>query len=337
MEYHDNVAAPWEDEYESLIKRVFSVLQCLMVAAGLLANTLLLVLFAASPRQRTVPNMFLLQRAVAEMLFFIVVVATVVISSGDLNFSVDLCSIVRFVLYMGVVGSLMFLMLFTVDSYLASRPQHHTLSYRRKVMRLTSGAAWLLAAAEGFASYFFAYSVYHEEKLVCVFGPFFESRLLQLTINAITQAVVPLVVVWVFVSLALLPRPAVPNREEGQEGPNRHLLLGLAVTFTMLHGVFWATVVLDDALIISRMIDIVYLLPFVERSMSPILVICLSEGLQQKVAGWFACCSARRSNPLPLQQLRVSCRARGQWTLPRTGPPRSAPLAPCTPAKEVPD
>lgn len=290
----------------------------------MLANTLLLVVFVAPPRQRTVPDMFLLQRAVAQMFYFVALAAENVLPSSELKVMGVLCSIVAVGVHVAWVGNVMFFLLFTADGYLGSPPQRYTLSKRRKVMQLTSVGVWLLAAALGFTSYLFAYIPEATEPM-CVYTILLDvSIFVHIFIRVFFEVGVPLVVGWVFVGLAL----AKASIEEGQESPNRRLLLSLAATFSVTHGVSRVMVILIlvSTIRITPAIVVLVSLPSVERIISPILVICLSEALRLKVAGWFANCSPRRCG---------GCELQGEGTLdaPR-GPPRKAPLAPCTPAKE---
>lgn len=322
----ENDEAAYVDQAEDTIRTADFVLQCV----GVLGNTLLLVVFVATPRQRTVPDMFLLQRAVAQMLDFVALAGWNVLPSSELKVMGVLCSIVAVAVHVAWVGNVMFFLLFTADGYLGSRPQRYTLSNRRKVMRLTSVGVWLLAAALGFTSYLFAYILEAPEP-VCVYTLLLDASIfLRILIRAFFEAGVPLVVGWVFVGLAL----DKASLEEGQEGPNRRLLLSLAATFSVTHGVSWVMVILIlvSTIRIIPAIVVLVLFPSVERIISPILVICLSEALRLKVAGWFANCSPRRSGSLPLRGA-VSCRAREHSTVlevhqgwlpsPPARPPRS--------------
>ncbi|XP_050721205.1 neuropeptides B/W receptor type 1-like [Eriocheir sinensis] len=319
MEQGDNTSAAWEslelghdgnitvEEYEYYYVwpvTLWSVLQGLPAAVGLLANTILLVLFATSPRQRTVSNIFLLQRAVADVLSLSMMVVFIALrESRIVKYSPGLCTTLSVVKHVGTEAALVLFILFTMDSYLASRPQHHTLPYRNKVMGLTSAAAWLMAAAVGLAAYFLTYV---DDDGGCNVGPFFGmfTHYYLRSVEMFVSVMVPLVVVWVFVSLSLPPTPAMP-KGDGHEGPNRRLLLGLASTFTVLHGLYWLVVFLGFVLpfharpfyIIEA---IAFSLPVLNEAINPILVICLTEGLRQKVAGWLP---ARHSDSLPLQDL----------------------------------
>lgn len=112
-----------------------------------------------------------------------------------------------------------------------------------------------------------------------------------------------MVVVWSLVSVALPPRSSETWAELKVEGsPNRRLLVGLASSFTVLHGLYWLLRLLDDILPLHKanMIYIADSLLVFGTAINAVLVICLSEELWQKVTGWLI---FRRSASVPLQDL----------------------------------
>ncbi|XP_050721202.1 somatostatin receptor type 5-like [Eriocheir sinensis] len=315
-----NFTKPWEWEYESYFGNftlpepwewpsedyrnwvVKNVLNGLATAFGLLANGLLLGLLSRAPPLRTVSNMFLLQRAVADVLVLMVVPFIIYANIHHYydEFSPPMCTALSIVVHGAMMASHMFLMLFTVDSYLASRPQRHTLARRRKVLRVTSAAAWLLAPVSGAAAFFIfirpvsAHCYFHQASLAFQMHDF------------VFRLGVPLVVVWVFVAMTRCCRPAEPSSQDKPEGgegaPSRQLLLGLAASFTVILVFIWIGVFQGYRLLfIDSMIPVIaFTLPYLEKVVNPILVICLSEGLRQSVAGRLP---VRRSASLPLQEL----------------------------------
>ncbi|XP_050721203.1 neuropeptides B/W receptor type 1-like [Eriocheir sinensis] len=299
-----NFTEPWEWEWDSEYYRkwlVDNVLNGLATALGLLANGFLLGLLSRAPPLRTVSNMFLLQRAVADVLVLMVVpfiiYANIWIHHDGEEFSPPLCTALSIVMHGAIMASHMFLMLFTVDSYLASRPQRHTLARRRKLLRVTSAAAWLLAAVYGVAA-FFIYKRY-------MHGHCFFHKALQVH-DLVFRLGVPLLVVWVFVVLArcrCTAEAASQAKPEGGEGaPSRLLQLGLAASFTVIRALFWLGVFRTyEFIFVASMIHVIaFTVPYLEKVVNPILVICLSEGLRQSVAGRLP---VRRSASLPLQEL----------------------------------
>lgn len=99
--------------------------------------------------------------------------------------------------------------------------------------------------------------------------------------------------------MTLCRRPAKPSsqpREEGEANgnPNRRLLLGLAISFTVVRALLWLGLIPDLGLITV----ITNALPNLEKAVNSILVLSLSKGLQQELAGWLP---VRRSTSLPLQ------------------------------------
>ncbi|XP_050721576.1 somatostatin receptor type 5-like [Eriocheir sinensis] len=301
MDYEDyydhNFTQPWEwpsEDYRNWVMK--NVLNGLATAFGLLANGLLLGLLSRAPPLRTVSNMFLLQRAVADVLVLMVVPFIIYANIHHYydEFSPPLCTALSIVLHGAMMASHMFLMLFTVDSYLASRPQRHTLARRRKVLRVTSAAAWLLAPVYGVAVYF-KYSRSMPRN-----NCFFREALLALqTHYLVFRVFVPLVVVWVFLVMACCCRPAQPKTERGEGVPIPQLLLGLAATFTVIR--FLDVFLAFRLIFVHSVIHVIaFTLPYLEKVVNPILVICLSEGLRQSVAGRLP---VRRSASLPLQEL----------------------------------
>lgn len=303
-DYSGNVTVEEYEYYHAWPVTLSMVVRGLAIAAGLLANTFLLVLFAMSPRQRTVSSTFLLQRAVADVLSLTSLVFFLAIGQSGDKHHPALCTGPSVTIHVATVASPVLFLLFTLDSYLASRPQHHTLPHRRRVMQLTSAAAWLLSGAVGIAAYFLTHT---DDGGRCNVGPFYQSfaeyptKLLELCVLLL----VPLVVMWVFVSMSLPPPSPVTPKAEGLEGLNRRLLLGLAATFTVLHGLYWLVTFISFVLPYHArpfyIIEVIsYSLPIYNEAINPILVICLTKGLRQRVAGWLP---RRHSGSLPLQDL----------------------------------
>lgn len=301
--YNHNFTQPWEWEDSESYREWMTenVLNGSAVALGLLANGLLLGLLSRTSLLRTVSNMYLLQRAVADVLVLMVVPfvihANIYYHYHD-EFSKPLCTALTMAMHGATMASHVFLMLFTVDSYLASRPQRHTLARRRKVLRVTSAAAWLLAAVYGVTIYF-NYS--GDRSVHCYLR---EATHLFMTHNLVFRLGMPLVVVWVFVVMALCQGTANPGTqpvpEEGERAPSLQLQLGLAATFTVIRFLF-LFLAYKSLSVHSGIPIIAYTLPNLEKVVNPILVICLLEGLRKTVArGWLP---VHRSASLPLQEL----------------------------------
>ena len=305
--YYSNHTNTWEDEDYHYSPPVFrTVLLSLMTAIALLANIILLVVLCSAPSSlNNTSNIIFLQRAIADlfssiaMIFFTAGVALpdIMVTGTCITFSV--------ILHVGALASNVFLMAFGVDSYLAAYPQHHPHPSRRKSVRMTSALAWVLAAATGIA----AIILTERKRSACSVRPFFSAGDFYLkAIDLFVMFIVPLVVTWVLVSVALPPQPyslSAEATEPGERGTNRCLMLSLTSTFTITYGLFWIFEIIiyfgyyTDRLAIIHYIVIT--LPTLSEALSPILVICLTENLRQKVAGWLP--SHRHSASLPLGEL----------------------------------
>ncbi|MPC84996.1 hypothetical protein E2C01_079754 [Portunus trituberculatus] len=311
MEYDDynynNYTDTWEEvDYYYSPSLTRSVLLYLVSAIALLANAFLLVVLCTAPsRLSTTSNVIFLQRAIADLFSSIAIVfftagldvPVIVVSGTCFTFSV--------MIHVGSVASNVLLMAFTVDSYLAANPQQYTHLLRRNTMRMASALVWGLAAAAGIAAIIFTTML----RRGCFPGPFFSTyNLLVKAIEVFVMYLVPLIVTWVLVSVALPPRPnsfSAETTEQGEKGPNRSLMLALTSIFTVTHGLYWIfEIVVYFGYIGGRFIIIYYFiltLPTVGEALSPILVIYLTENLKQKVAGWLP--SSRHSSSLPLGEL----------------------------------
>lgn len=303
---YTNSTETWEAEESYPLQLVLmDVLQSLATAVGALTNILMLILLAATPLLRSVSNVLLLQRAIADV--FVLIPFSIIIygrANRDFQFGQALCMATNIFLYVGQVASDVFLMAYTLDGYQASYPQHHTLPYRRKTMRATSTVAWVLAAAVGVASCFFSYTFEN----YCANSLLFDSSSLLHSFLGISMTfLLPMVVVWTLLSVALPSRPSQTSAESKamvEGAPNRRLLLGLASSFTVLHGFYHVIFMLfmllpfQETLFIP--LNIASVLLHFSPAINPILAICLSKELWQKVTGLLP---SRRSASLPMQDL----------------------------------
>uniref|UniRef100_A0A0N7ZC28 G-protein coupled receptors family 1 profile domain-containing protein n=1 Tax=Scylla olivacea TaxID=85551 RepID=A0A0N7ZC28_SCYOL len=296
----------WEEDdyhYPPLIR---TVLMSLTTAIALLANVLLLVVLCSAPSLlNTTSNVIFLQRAIADLFSSIAMVFFTVGTTGVDIIVTGTCITFSVIIHVGTVASIEFLMAFAMDSYLAAYPQHHPPPSRRKTLRMTSALAWVLAAAAGIAAIVFT----EASGRMCFLGPFFQSWNVYIkALELVVMLVVPLTVTWVFVSMALLPLPnssSAEAREPGEKGPNRSLMLGLTSTFTVAYCLYWIfEIVIFSGYYGSWLLNLYYIivtLPTLSEAVNPILVICLTEDLRQKVAGWLP--SRRHSTSLPLGEL----------------------------------
>ncbi|KAG0716049.1 Lysophosphatidic acid receptor 4 [Chionoecetes opilio] len=314
MDYDDylNSTEVWEAEEPISISLswpviVMSVLQGLATVIGILANAFLIVLFVTPPRLHSVSSILLLQRAIADV-FALVPFPFFIYARANRSYKISeaVCKLSSVILHVGVVASHVLLMAFTLDSYQASHPQHYTplQPLRRKTIRLTSAAAWGLAAAAGVAAGLLSHTVHG----YCSSNPlFFSFTMNDIIMQMAISFIIPLVVVWVFVSVALPPRSMraalVEPSGTGEGGPNRRLMLGLASNFTVLQGIYWLTLLFSNLIhshVTFIMNPIVFSLVSFMEVLNAILVICLTEELRQKVARWLP---PRHSASVPLQDL----------------------------------
>ncbi|XP_045133019.1 uncharacterized protein LOC123517138 isoform X2 [Portunus trituberculatus] len=226
------------EEYNpSWITILSLVLQSPALVAGLLANILLLVVFASSPRLITGPNVLFLQRAIVDLLFLLCVPQFMHFKAvGIVQIGLARCKALSIVVQGTTVATLVFLMAYTLDGYLAANPQQHSTVFRRSARLVTSAASWALAVAAGIAA---SVLTHLSNNVQCSLSPIFDhSGVVAIAIQMFLLFLVPLVVVWVFVGMTLNLRSSevrADPEEVKDESPNRRLLLGLASTFTVLH------------------------------------------------------------------------------------------------------
>lgn len=283
------------------------VLQSPALVAGLLANILLLVVFATSPRLITGPNVLFLQRAVADLLFLLCVPQFMHMkASGVVQIGLGRCKALGFFVQGTTVATIMFLIAYTLDGYLAANPQQHSAVFRRGARLVTSAVGWSLAIIIGITASVLTHLGHVGQ---CNFSPIFEiAGPVSGTIQVLFLYIVPLVVVWVFVVMALRQRGSElrTDPETGKdEGPNRRLLLGLASTFTGLTGFYWIVFFFTNIFPTVEAVTVLEMassLSTYSEALNPILVIYLSEELRQKVVGWLPC--HRSSSSVPLRDLQ---------------------------------
>ncbi|MPC61294.1 hypothetical protein E2C01_055363 [Portunus trituberculatus] len=314
MEYDEynyyNYTETWEEEdYYHSPPLLRTVLFSLVTAIALLANVFLLVVLCSAPSHFNITsNVIFLQRAIANlfsstaMVFFTAAPAApvIMVSGTCITFSV--------LLHVGSVASNVLLMAFTVDNYVAERPQQYTHLLRLKTIRMATALAWVLSAAAGIAAIIFTTMLGRG----CFLGPFFSLSNFHIkAIEVFVMYLVPLIVTWVLVSVALRSSSnsfSAETTEQGEKGSNRSLMLALTSTFTVTHGLYW---IYDITLYYLGYFDgwlitfyyFILTLPTMCDALSPILVIYLTENLRQKVAGWLS--SRRRSTSLPLGELFI--------------------------------
>ncbi|MPC14752.1 hypothetical protein E2C01_007526 [Portunus trituberculatus] len=195
-----------------------------------------------------------------------------------------------------------------VDSYLLSHPKHNSHPALRRKIWIASALAWILAAAAGIAAIFFTEILGRD---CCFLRPFlsFSNFLIKL-IELLITFLVPLIVTWVFVGVALRRCPhSFPSEaaKVGENGPNRSLMLGLASAFTVTYIIYWIFdmtfffTYIGDLKMVITLYYVKVALPTICETLSPILVIYLTEDLRQKVAGWVS--SRGHSTSLPLAEL----------------------------------
>ncbi|XP_045133018.1 C-C chemokine receptor type 1-like isoform X1 [Portunus trituberculatus] len=301
------------EEYNpSWITILSLVLQSPALVAGLLANILLLVVFASSPRLITGPNVLFLQRAIVDLLFLLCVPQFMHFKAvGIVQIGLARCKALSIVVQGTTVATLVFLMAYTLDGYLAANPQQHSTVFRRSARLVTSAASWALAVAAGIAA---SVLTHLSNNVQCSLSPIFDhSGVVAIAIQMFLLFLVPLVVVWVFVGMTLNLRSSevrADPEEVKDESPNRRLLLGLASTFTVLHGIYWIVSLLAvifytvEAFIV---LDIASSLSTYGEALNPILVLYLSEELRQKVVGWLP--FRRSPASVPLRDIRAKMAA----------------------------
>ena len=306
-DYSDSPELRETEEYNPSWVTILSlVLQSPALVAGLLANILLLVVFATSPRLITGPNVLFLQRAIVDLLFLFCVPQFMHFkATGIVQIGVARCKALSIVVQGTTVGTLVFLMAYTLDGYLAANSRQHSAVFRRKARGITSAASWVLAVAVGIAA---SVLTHLDNDGQCKLSPiYYNGGIVVATIQMFFLFLVPLVVVWVFVGLTLNPRHSEIRADPEamkDEGPNRKLLLGLASTFTVLQGVYWIVFLLSAIFYTLEAfitLDIASSLSTYGEALNPILVIYLSEELRQTVAGWLP--FRRSSTSVPLQDM----------------------------------
>ncbi|KAK3859579.1 hypothetical protein Pcinc_034316 [Petrolisthes cinctipes] len=175
------------------------VVQTVLKVIGLTGNiTVVCVIFRHSRLRNNITNVYILQRTLTEGI-------------EAITFPLLIMAMTRYYLYWNNKAVLMLviflallrsflsewvLVLMTVDCYLASRPQHHSLQYRWKILKLASVVLWLAVTLLAVL-----------RTLTLVYLPY-GGDLMMLNHLAfwLFALVIPLIICWVYISFLYPPK-----------------------------------------------------------------------------------------------------------------------------------
>ncbi|XP_068219720.1 mu-type opioid receptor-like [Palaemon carinicauda] len=216
---------------------------------GLLCNTIIIIVIAGHSAFHTVPNLYVLNRALADILTILTTpLGIITIAKGTYIFGPIVCKLSSAVLQTSIMASAAFFTFMCIDCYLCGREHCHPPLFRLTVLKVVSGITW---GGGTFLAVPMYLSTRHNEfglKTVCLEGPLYHHEFNMVRITAIFIVfVVPLVLIWVFISLTHPPKgSSVATSEElerdaytSRNKQLRRLVVALAVVFTTCQFPYW--------------------------------------------------------------------------------------------------
>lgn len=242
---------------------VNSVLMTVFDLVSLVGNVLIIFLVSTRPRLRSITDMYIVNRAIAEIMYIIVFPTYVVaLYKGYYIFGPVYCVISSVLLHVSLCVSHAFLVFLTIDCYLSGRKQHHTDAYRWKMLKVSTGVIWAASGLVIILVYFTTEYAEHNNNAYCIEGPLYATQDF-LGLPFLFILILPLIFIWVYVCFSFasnLKEATIVNNDKDSEHETgtsddghveqsrgnridyqvyRRLVLGLSIAFTVCFVPYW--------------------------------------------------------------------------------------------------
>ncbi|KAG7153557.1 bombesin receptor subtype-3-like [Homarus americanus] len=294
----------WEAVMTALVTKEAGVM-AVLCGAGLVTNTLAVSLMVASITHLHHTSWYLINRAIADMLFLL----TVPVDAGthlqdSWLYGSVMCQMRSTVAIMAPLLSSVFLVAISSSWYLDACKPNLDAKYRSILLKVVSAVCWFGCIVFTIPT-FLQSEVFMEVSRVrfhCVSLPLSEDtilgQVLRLEIIFLVFAI-PFVISWVFVSLVhqvhknqtnVLPQPSTSEAAPSQPGPKLpyRLLITLLVAFTGCQGPYWLVYLVRELLRhvefsagAMMMFPVTMCLPALNAAINPLLCIYFLRDLRK--------------------------------------------------------
>ncbi|KAK7066645.1 hypothetical protein SK128_007407 [Halocaridina rubra] len=217
---------------------------------GLIGNSTIVITIAGRSSLHNVPNLYILNRAIADILTVLMTpLGIITIAKGTYIFGPIVCKLSSAVLQTSIMASAAFFAFMCIDCYLSGREHMHPPLFRVTVLKVVSGITWGGGAFLAVPMYLSTRHNVFGYKTVCLEGPLYHHEFNMVRITAIFIVfVVPLVMIWVFISLTHPPKGSshVASSDDIERDSIsqrtkqlRRLIVALAVVYTVCQLPYW--------------------------------------------------------------------------------------------------
>lgn len=274
------------------------VVLCVCMLVGLLGHAAVAVLVVIRPSLQTISNLYILNYAISNsphLLLVPLIVFNLVQKAFTLGRVV--CIITSCFVQVPILTNSMFLMFITIDCYLNSRQKHHNHNdFRWKMLKVVMVLTWAAGGLFIIPIYFTTEYVNDEDAQYCIEGPLFTSQLPLNLICIFLMIMVPLIFMWVYVSLSF--PPGETRDSPGME--SRPLVVALTLAFTLCQVPYWLNQFLGHIHSVIYLHYILFSFPEINLAINAILILIYNRDLRQELV---SCLPTPASRTLALDTL----------------------------------
>lgn len=303
-DYTNNTDYPsYDDDYRMLHpSQIFrAVVYIFPSLAGLVGDIIIIILIATKRHLRSITNVYILQLLLSDLLS-VCLFPIGVLSRLEYFTWYDSIgyNVIRGFDYASLFLCTPFLVLISIDCYLATRPRQNSLQHRWKVLKITSALLWVIGLV------YIAVLSFSLDKMIHEYlRSMYHYRYTDIQPFLSTYfALIPFIICWIYVSFIFPVKSESVEANESEsvevKAPPRALVLALvsANTALFLPYYIWEHlmfVYMDDSIHM-----IIYFMLYLSSPVTCFLCLFLQKDLRQAVMN---CCQSRPISNIPLENL----------------------------------
>lgn len=291
----------YEDEppFQSSLNIFESVVYSMLSVAGLVGDVIVIFLVATRPYLRNVTNVYILQRVLVDLVGTSLFPLGVMSRLGYLKWEDSIrFNVIKGLDYSTIFINEIFLILISIDCYLATRPRQNSLQHRWKVLKITSPMTWVCGLLYLAAISFSLDSMIHE-RLRSMYHHRFTDIQPFLTVYF---SLIPLIICWIYVSFLFPVKAESVEANEGEsvdiKAPPRVLVLALVIACTACHLPYYVWGLIRYSFYHRQFSVLVYSLLHLNSPVACYLCLFLQKDLRQAL---MQICQSRSSSNILLE------------------------------------
>lgn len=197
------------------------VLAIIETIVGLSGNGIVVCLIVTRKPLQTICNFYILNRAIAEILFQLPnVLLFISIVKMNFIFGRGMCIFWSLIVQISALISTATLVLMCIDCYISTRQDHHSYTFRAKLMKISLWVIWIVGVSilGRIVVHFNPYHTYPEREgsamiAYCIPGPFLSASTPSgYIISVCVGFILPLSLIWIYIHLSFQPKVHGINR-----------------------------------------------------------------------------------------------------------------------------